>query len=175
MKCDCGGKGFSIVDGKKLLCDCFRRNKVVQYLKSLGEDLEPPTREDILALTGEENVLVEMTPSTPIAKFRGTIAHILLKKGVNRSFLYFNSYEFLDIYLGHHPKYRALLQIQADVVVVDYGFAEFENKRQADSLNQVLCNQLKKGKLFWLFSLGVFPFDTTKTLCEARDFKFLEY
>lgn len=174
-ECKCGGRGFNVVDGVKVLCDCFASKKAKVYLRKLGDELTPPVDDKILALNGDENLLVEVRPATTNAEFKGMIAHLLLKKGMGRSYLYFNSYEFLDIYLGHHPEYTSLLAMSADILIVDYGFSEFENKRQADSINQVLCHQLKKNKLFWLFSLGVFPFVTTKDLCESKKFTFVTY
>jgi hypothetical protein len=127
-------------------------------------------------LTGKTNLLISMDRKIPVSEFKGAIAHCLLKSGVSRSYRYLNAYELIDIYLGNHPDYRALLSISADIVVIDYGFDEFENKRQEDALNQVISNQIRRKKLVWIFSYGMFPLSRVTDLCKkSENFNILEY
>jgi len=171
---NCGGAGYTLSGDKREVCRCALIQKARAYLKPLGEKFIEIKNERILGLTGADNYLIEFTKETPILEIRSVMAHLLLKKGMKRTFINVNAYDLVSTFFEEHSQYWKLSQISADVILVDIGFNEPNNKLMPEFINYILWQQIRKRKLYWIFSKGAYPYKNTEVLCSENGFIRLE-
>lgn len=63
-----------------------------------------------------------------------------------------SAYSLIDIFLGNNEEEKTVLDISPDVVCLYLGYGEFENKRQADVIIQLVNALMMEGKTLWLYA-----------------------
>ena len=77
---------------------------------------------------------------------------LLLKIGKFESYIFMNAYELIDIYLGNKEEFRCISDIDCRTAIIYLGYSEFENKRQADVLEQLFeFQRVEKKRCYILF------------------------
>ena len=98
---------------------------------------------------------------------------LVLLNGKYESYVFMNAYELIDIYLGNKEEFKCLSDIECQMAIVYMGYNEFENKRQADVLEQLMQLQRVEKKKFYLLYRGTAveaKYPTVATL--FKDYKY---
>lgn len=98
--------------------------------------------------------------STDNLKLFSLYALLKLHKYVDCEFM--NAYRLVNIFLGLDEVYQSIQSINSQVTIVYLGYAEMENKRQAEILCQFIEQQIVANRVVWLYYKGSRSVFTTK-------------
>jgi len=87
-------------------------------------------------------------------KMKSMFLFSLLDEGKYLSIDLLSIYDLVDIFLGNNPKYRRLLDVERDPLLIYMGYYEFPNKRLEEAFVQVAENLRLKGKRLWIYYKG---------------------
>lgn len=87
-------------------------------------------------------------------KMRPLMLFSLLQKKTLQEIEVLSIYDLIDIYLGKDMRYRRLLDILPDVLIVYAGYDEFPNKQLENAFIQVSENIRAHNKSLWLYYKG---------------------
>lgn len=87
-------------------------------------------------------------------KMRPSMLLSLLQKPKLQEIEVLSIYDLIDIYLGKDLRYKRLLDIMADVLIIYAGYDEFPNKQLENAFIQVSENIRAHGKSLWLYYKG---------------------
>lgn len=85
---------------------------------------------------------------------RPLLLRLFVEKGQFTDYRLMNAYSLIEIYLGHNDDITSIEQLESNHIVLYLGFSEFENKRQADIIMQLIEQQLLRRGTLWLIYKG---------------------
>ncbi len=135
----CGGFGYTIIGGKRIVCYCLTRRQILSrysFLKFV--DFKTVDLKKALKFSESLNsskICMKVSFSEPF--FYTVLAMYFINNSV-LNFRLFNVYELIEIFLNKHPDFKSLFEIQARYLVLMMGWNEFENRRQEDVILQML-------------------------------------
>lgn len=137
----------------KIACSCLGKLKLHARFKTLGpyefdrKFLSPLRRVN----PGDLCILTEVKSQ---AKINGAVGLMWAKAGLSKYLRVMNAYELIEIYLGNLESYKSIFELKMDILVLMYGYSEFENRRQSDIILQTMENRRRLGLQTWFVNLG---------------------
>jgi len=169
----CRDLKYEIKNGKRVPCSCFVGMRAQVYLRPLG-DIEKPSAgmiTKVKTVVPHSNIFINFKGGKQ-SEQNGVLAHLLLRSG--RSFEVLNAYELIEIFLGHMAeRYQSVLEIRAPLLIILFGYAEMENRRQEDLILQVLDNRIRLGLHTWFVCKGPMTLSQVEKSLKDKGFTWL--
>lgn len=96
---------------------------------------------------------------------------LLAIKEFEERWLFQSAYSLMEIYLQHNEDIQSIEQLDAALIVIYLGVADFTNRRQGEIIQQLWDQQTMRGKPMWLLYKGS-EASFKKTYPELADYVF---
>lgn len=125
---------------------------------------------------GVEDLCI-LTEEKDREKVNGAIGLIWTRVGLSKTLKIMNAYELIEIYLGHNEEIKSIFDLRSDILILMYGYGEFENARQSDILVQTIENRKSFNCVTCLINRGrEIPnkLNSVKSVMESLKYSFIK-
>lgn len=138
---------FKLLQLKSRFRELFPLGVTKEELKSLWTLFKSDQR---LEEASKGNAVVYMTEDV----LNPLLLYMFVSRGSKDPFILMNAYSLIEIYLGHNENITSIEQLESQLIVLYMGYSEFENKRQADIIMQLIEQQIIRRGNLWIVYKG---------------------
>lgn len=128
-------------DGVRQACSCVHLRQLKIYAPVLIESMfklsEKKRQEAKNLFSKEGNYYLNIPRSEKEDFVNGVMLNFLLMNQCPK-YAVINVYELIETFLGKHPKYNSMFQIDYPAIILTEGYNEFPNVRQEEAILQFL-------------------------------------